>query len=163
MMRWVLRRRTPQRFPLPGDKVEVGGAGARQDRQLTRALQGVFQLVDALAADVGLVEQRGIGGPGDAAAVIGVDGEIQQEGAGTAFALGFFADMVYDRYRHGELTPLAGVLFMSWGAGGLDLLPFFCHGRLSKPWGSFVSVLLLQTLGSPGIPVVDHKVPCSQV
>src|SRR2546430_15420728 len=134
MMRRVLRRRAPQRLALPGNQVEVGRAGALQDRQLALVLHGVFQLVDALAADVGLVVQRGVGGPGDAAAVVSIDGEVQQEGAGAAFGLGFFADMVYDRHRHGELTPFAGVLFMSWGAGGLDLLPFFLTRLCWQPW-----------------------------
>jgi hypothetical protein len=65
-----------QGLPLPGDKVEVGGAGALDDHQLARRLQRVFELVDALAADVDVVVQGGIGGPGDASALIRVDGQV---------------------------------------------------------------------------------------
>src|SRR5262245_23194143 len=101
---------------LPGDEVQVGRPRALDDDELAGALQRVFQFVDALAADIDVVVQGGIRGPGHAAAVVGVDGEVQQEGAGAAFSLGFFADMVYDTYRHGWSTPLSGVLFMSWGS-----------------------------------------------
>jgi hypothetical protein len=85
-----------ERAALPGHTVEIGEAGALDDDEFAESLQRVLQFVNALAADMDVVEQGCIGGPGDASAIIGVDREIQQEGAGAAFGLGFFADMVYD-------------------------------------------------------------------
>jgi hypothetical protein len=90
--------RPAEGLALPGDPVQVGRPGALDDHQLAGALQRVLHFVDALAADVDIVVQGGVGGPGHAAAVVGVDREVQQEGAGTAFGLGFFADMVYARH-----------------------------------------------------------------
>jgi hypothetical protein len=69
-----LGKRAAQRLPLPGDKVQVGKARALDDDQLAGLLEHVFQLVDTLVADVGLVAEGGVSGPGDAAAVVGVDG-----------------------------------------------------------------------------------------
>src|SRR6266850_3099841 len=145
---------------LPGDEVQVGRAGALDDHQLAGALQRVLHFVDALAADVDVVIEGGIRGPGDPTAVVGVDREVQQEGAGTAFGLGFFADMVYDRYRHGELTPFAGALFMSWGSRcPRPASPFYCgHGLWHRPWGlptryssttKLAPRLLTSSLGAP--------------
>jgi hypothetical protein len=76
-----LGERPAQGLALPGHKVEVGEAGALDNHQLALFLQRVFELVDALAADVDVVVQGGIRGPGDAAAVVGVDGQVGCLGA----------------------------------------------------------------------------------
>jgi len=129
-------RSPAQRFPLPGDKIEVGIPGALDDHQLAGPLQRVLQFMDALAAHIDVVVEGGIRGPGDPTAVIRVDGEVQQEGAGAAFGLGFFADMVYDRHRHGWRTPCQVCGSCRGEAGGLDLLPL-C---LSRPEAQAVEV-----------------------
>jgi hypothetical protein len=46
---------TTQGLALPGDEVEVGGARAFDDNELALVLEPVFELVDALAADVDIV------------------------------------------------------------------------------------------------------------
>ena len=56
--------------------------------------------MDALVADVGVMAEGGIGGPGDATAVIGVNGEVEQEGPGTAAGLRFLSDVLYNSHRH---------------------------------------------------------------
>ena len=108
----------PEGLALPGDEVQVGRAGALDDDQLAHALQRVLQFVDALAADVHVVVQGGIGGPGDPAAVVGIEGEVQQEGAGTPFGLGFFTDMGFQALSAENLR-LATTALLSNGDDGL--------------------------------------------
>jgi hypothetical protein len=117
-------------FPLPGDAVEVGGAGALDDHQLARRLQRVFELVDALAADVDVVIQGGIRRPGDAAAVVGVEGQVEQESAGAPFGLGFFADMVYDRETWAVDSLQQVCCPCRRGAGSSPPAPLLCVYRL---------------------------------
>ena len=93
-----LATRPPERLPLPGDEIEVGCAGTLDDHELADLLQGILQFVDALVADVGVLAEGGISGPGHATAVIGVNGEVEQKGPGTAAGLRFFSDVCYDSH-----------------------------------------------------------------
>ena len=96
----------PKRLPLPGDAIEIGRARALNDHELAGLLQGIFHFVDALVADVGVLAEGGIGGPGHATALIGVDGEVKEKGAGTAAGLRFLSDVLYNGHRHG-CNPIA--------------------------------------------------------
>jgi hypothetical protein len=88
----------PKRFPLPGDKVEVGRAGTLDDHELAGLLQSVLHFMDALVAHVGVLAEGGIGGPGHATALIGIDGEVEQEGPGTAAGLRFLSNVLYNSH-----------------------------------------------------------------
>jgi hypothetical protein len=108
--------RAAQGFPLPGDEVEVGVPRTLDDDQLAALLQRVLQFVDALVTDVGLVAEGGVSRPGDAAAVVGVDGEVEQEGAGTVAGIGLFADVCYHFHRHRRFAPFPGTASVSRGS-----------------------------------------------
>jgi hypothetical protein len=71
-----IARRSTKGVALPGNQVQVSRPGALNDHQLAGALQRVLQFMDALAADIDIMVQGGIGGPGDPTAIIGVNGQV---------------------------------------------------------------------------------------
>jgi hypothetical protein len=91
---------------LPGDEVEVGMSRSLYNDQLAGVFELILQLMDTLTADIDLVAQGGIGGPGDTATGIAMDGEGQQQGTGGTSGLRFLEDVSYNRHRHrASLSP----------------------------------------------------------
>ena len=69
------------RLTLPCDEIQVGAPRTFDDDKLAGIFKYIFEFMTPLPADIDLLAQGPIGDPGDTAAVVGMEGEGEQEGA----------------------------------------------------------------------------------
>jgi len=93
------------RLTLPCDEIQVGAPRPFNDDKLAGIFKDIFEFMTPLSADIDFLAQGRIGDPGDTAAVVGMEGEGEQEGAGATLCLRFSEHMVYNSHRHGRSFP----------------------------------------------------------